>query len=258
MREQFPIIVGISQAGKAGFWANRSDEIQRLLESGVAVCLPDLRGTGETAPQGDRGRQSEATSISATELMLGQTLLGSRLRDLRSVLRYLHGRGDLQGIKVFLWGDSFSPTNPPGFADPLVGEGDPPEPSEPLGGLLALLGALFEPEVFAVVARRMFAGHASILKNRLCYVPHDIIVPGALTVGDLCDIASALSPRPLRLEALVDGRNCALPLADAENCFSSTRGAYRESGGSFIINRAIEEDLADWVNEATSANNLPE
>ena len=259
MREQFPIIVGISQAGKAGFWANRSDEIQRLLASGVAVCLPDLRGTGETAPQGHRGRQSEATSISATELMLGQTLMGSRLRDLRSVLRYLHGRDDLQGIKVCLWGDSFSPTNPPGFADPLIGEEDPPEPSEPLGGLLALLGALFEPDVFAVVARGMFAGYASILKNRFCYVPHDVIVPGALTVGDLCDIASALSPRPLRLEALVDGRNCVLPLADAENCFSSTRGAYRESGGSVTINREIEEDLADWINEATSAHNdLPE
>lgn len=36
--------------------------------------------------------------------MLGQTLLGDRLRDLRSVLRYLRGRTDLDAGRLDLWG----------------------------------------------------------------------------------------------------------------------------------------------------------
>ena len=81
------------------------------LIGGVAVCLPDVRGTGETSPGGARDRQTEATSLSATELMLGGTLLGARLRDLRAVLAYLRTRADVDFARVALWGDSFAPVN---------------------------------------------------------------------------------------------------------------------------------------------------
>ena len=38
-------------------------------------------------------------------------------------------------------------------------------------------------------------------------IPHSSSVPGALTAGDLCDLAGGLAPRPLRIEALVDHLN---------------------------------------------------
>jgi hypothetical protein len=38
-------------------------------------------------------------------------------------------------------------------------------------------------------------------------VPHDASVPGALTAGDLCDLAGALAPRPLHFERMVDHLN---------------------------------------------------
>src|SRR6185436_929348 len=140
---------------------------------GVAVGLPDVRGTGETSPEGSRDRQTEATSLSATELMLGGTLLGARLRDLRSVFAWLRTRAEVDGARVALWGDSFAPVNPAGFADPLIGEERPPHQSEPLGVLLGLLGALFEDDVKAIVARGGFAGYQALLRDRFCYVPHD-------------------------------------------------------------------------------------
>ena len=46
------------------------------------------------------------------EWMLGQTLVGSRLRDVRSVLRHLRTRADLDAGRVAVWGDSFAPANP--------------------------------------------------------------------------------------------------------------------------------------------------
>ena len=39
-----------------------------------------MRGTGETRPSDGRTRRSSATSLSSTELMLGGTLVGGRLR----------------------------------------------------------------------------------------------------------------------------------------------------------------------------------
>ena len=59
----------------------------------------------------------------------------------------------------------------------------------------------------AVLARRGLVAFEATLASHFCYIPHDTVVPGAMTAGDLCDVAAALAPRPLRLEGLVDGRN---------------------------------------------------
>src|SRR5262249_8962036 len=87
---RLPAVVAVAQEGKDGVLKRRSETVAALLRGGAVVCLPDLRGTGETRPAGDsRGRASVSTSLSASELMLGRTLLGGRLRDLRAVLQFL-------------------------------------------------------------------------------------------------------------------------------------------------------------------------
>jgi hypothetical protein len=244
-------VVAFSQHGKAHLLRERAGEIAALIAGGAAVCLPDLRGTGETCPKGSRELRSGATTLSATEWMLGQTLLGSRLRDLRSVLRYLHTRPDVDPARFALWGDSFAPVNPPGFSDPLLGEEEPsrPEgiPSEPLGGMLALFGALFEKGIAAVAARGTLAGYLSVLGDVYCYVPHDAIVPGALAAGDLCDVAAALAPCPLRIEGLVDGRNCRLQNAEVQRFFEPTFHAYREAEEALMLCAEPAGDLAAWL-----------
>ena len=211
------------------------------------MYLPDIRGTGETSPGSSREYQSAATSISATELMLGRTLLGSQLRDVRSVLQYLRERSELDAQRMALWGDSFAPTNPTDFSDPLIGEGESPHQSEPFGGLLALLGALYEDDIRSIVVRGMIAGYQSVLRDRFCYVPYDAIVPGALTAGDLCDVASALAPRPLRLEALVDGRNCPMSDQEIKRIFGPTIQAYNIAEGELSIIADLRDDLATWL-----------
>ena len=247
------LVVGLSQFGAEKFLEQNANAITALLAGGAAVCLPDVRGIGETSPAGARDRQTEASSLSATELMLGGTLLGARLRDLRAVLAHLRPRADVDVARVALWGDSFAPVNPRGFTDPLIGEGRAPHQSEPLGGLLALFGALFEPEVKAVLARGLFADFQSLLANVFCYVPHDVVVPGALTAGDLSDVAAALAPRAVRFESLVDDRNVALSVAHAKALLGA--GEHAIATGTAVAvgevgERSSGAEAAAWLLQA--------
>ncbi len=249
-RKRLPVVVALAQAGKDRFLKERGEEIAELLRKGVAVYLPDIRGTGETSPGSSREYQSAATSISATELMLGQTLLGSQLRDVRSILQYLRGRSELDTRRMALWGDSFAPTNPTDFSDPLIGEGESPHQSEPFGGMMALLGGLYEEGMRAIVVRGMIAGYQSVLRDGFCYVPYDAIVTGALTAGDLCDITAVLAPRPLRLESLVDGRNCRISDQELRHYFRSTLEAYGTTMDKLSLISVLRDDLSEWLVES--------
>jgi hypothetical protein len=103
-----PVVVAVAQAGKQNFLRARATDIAALLESGAAVCLPDVRGTGETGSGNSRGRRSAVTSLSSSELMLGSTVLGAQLRDFRAVIAWLRTRDDLDARQLGLWGDSLT------------------------------------------------------------------------------------------------------------------------------------------------------
>jgi dienelactone hydrolase len=225
--QRLPVVVGLAQEGKQRFLKKYPGIIAGLLNEGVAVCLPDVRGTGETSPGGSRERRSPATSLSASELMLGQTMLGARLRDLHAVLTFLDKHKAVDGKRIALWGESFAPVNGPkdNLAVPLDAD-KLPHQAEPLGGLLALFGALFNDNVTVVYIHGGLSGYQSILQSPFCDVPHDIVVPGALTSGDLCDVAATLAPRPLRLEGLVDGLNRRVTGGVLVKTYAPTQEAY--------------------------------
>ena len=116
-RHRCPLVVCVCQQGKQAFLKERADAVAALLEGGAAVCLPDLRGTGETQPGDGRGRQSAATSISSTELMLGPD--AARLAAARPArgpevpARLARTSGTSRTARIALWGDSLAPVNPP-------------------------------------------------------------------------------------------------------------------------------------------------
>ena len=222
-----PVIVGVAQTGKQGFLQHRSEQIAGWLAEGAAVCLPDVRGTGETAPGGSRDFRSNATTWSQAEWMLGQTRVGTQLRDLRSLLRHLRTRPELDAARVTLWGDSFAPVNSAteNLRVPLdLADGVPH--AEPLGAHLALLGALYEDTVCRVRLRGGLVSFASMLDEPFCYVPHDATVPGASTAGDLADVIAALAPRLVRVEHPVDAQNRRVPAQRLAEILAPARAAY--------------------------------
>jgi hypothetical protein len=244
--KRLPVVLTLAQGGKERFLAERNGELAVLLKQGMAICLTDVRGTGEVAPG------SSATSLAATELMLDDTPLGTRLKDVRTVLRYLTGRQDLDSRRVVLWGDSFAGVNPRDLRlDQSVGQQPGPQAiqeAQPLGSLLALLTALYEDNVRAVAARRGLVSYLSVLQDRFCYVPLDVIVPGILESADIVDVIAALSPRGVFLEGFVDGRNRLLSTSELEGELRTARAAYRGALSHLIVQeQAAEPELAAWI-----------
>jgi len=242
-----PLVVAVAEEGKQALLKHRAAEVATLLDAGLALCLPDLRGTGETGLNEDPGRHKKTTDLSSTGLMLGQALLGSRLRDLRAVLGYLRTRPELDAARLALWGDAVSPVNTAPFEDQPESSGQWPHEVKPLGGLLALFGALFEEDVRAVVVRRGLVGFEATLASHFCCVPHDAIVPGALTAGDVCDVAAALAPRPLRCEGLVSGRNCVVEEPELRRALQPMLLAYADHPDRLVLTPKVTGEAGAWL-----------
>jgi hypothetical protein len=243
----------VAQGGKAGFLQNRATTIAALLSHQLAVCLPDVRGTGESSCDANRGRSSAATDVASTELMLGQTLVGSQLKDLRSVLHYLRSRPELDAERIAIWGDSFVPAaaDDEPFAVPHGIDAEP-IPSEPAGHLLALLGGLFDEHLAAVAsARGGLCSFDSLLETPYVFVPYDALVPGALQVSDLDDLAASLATRPLWIGPLVDGVNRKVAQSLTDQSLQQARANYLALGAQQQLQLCPasfdESALADWI-----------
>ena len=173
----------VSGAGKQAFLKERGDIIATLLKAGVTICLADVRGTGETRAGSSAERGSSRTSISQTNLILGQSVIGSQLRDLRAVIRWLRGNENLDGKKVAIWGDSFAKENAPEVKTAIpFDSGDTPAIGDPNAGIVAGFATVFESDITAIYTRGQFA-YKSVLGSPYLAIPHDGVVPGMLLMG---------------------------------------------------------------------------
>ena len=120
--------------------------------------------------------------------------------------------------------------------------------SEPLGGLLALLGGLFEDDIRAVSVSGGLNDYQSVLTHFGVLIPHDAAVPGALTTGDLCDLAGSLAPRPLRLAALVDHLNRPVSAAGTQRAYAPTVQAYAPTPQALSFGDQTSS-AAEWLIE---------
>ncbi|MBM3737740.1 MAG: hypothetical protein FJW39_18325 [Acidobacteria bacterium] len=251
-----PVVVGLTHGGKDRFLKGRPEMLAALLAGGVAVCLPDLRGTGETAPEPDWN--NEGGGITDSEQALGNSPLGARLKDLRAVIRHLRTRTDLDARRLAVWGEGFAPVNSkPLILDELEMHGGPSVQyhSEPLGATLALLAGLYE-DVPIVAARHGLASYLSLLDSAFTYTPADAIVHGVLRVGDIADITAALAPRAVLLNAMVNGRNELVGDTDLQREFSPAAAEYRRAGSANRLRMtAAATDPVPWLLESMAGPN---
>ena len=246
------VALGIAEGGKELFLASRTQEIERLLKSGIAVCLPDVRGTGELSPDSRRDPENDENMQAVNEQMLGETLVGRRLKDLRTVLIYLEHREELDPARIALWGESLMPLNNENltFDELSLWQVGPQvqQQGEPLGGLLAILGALYDPNVRAVAVSGGLVSFESVLDDAFSYVPADVIIPGFLEAGDLADVEAALAPKPMLLQDLIDGKNRLVPEHDLRDQLQPVFNAYGGTPANLSLQSGQPSSrLAEWL-----------
>jgi len=250
---RMPVVLAVAQSGKQMFLSERQEELSALRNQGNAVCLPDLRATGEVAAT--ESRAPGGMTESANELMLGRTLLGLQVKDARTVLRYLASRSDLDSSRIALWGDSSAAVNPPDFAfDQSEMQTPGPYPqyqAEPMGPLVALLVSLFEDKIAAVAVRGGLVSYLSVLEDRFCRIPQDVVVPGILEAGDVVDFVGANPARSVLLDRLVDGRN---RIVSPDRLQSEFGGLAKRMPG--LETRSAEEKpgVAGWLSDRVKSS----
>jgi hypothetical protein len=92
------------------------------------------------------------------------------------------------------------------------------------------------------------AEYHGVLTHFAVLIPHSASVPGALTAGDLPDLAAALAPRPLRLEGLVDHRNVAVGGADLKRVYAPATQAYGGAAPALSLSET-RSSPAGWLVE---------
>ena len=107
---------------------------------------------------------------------------------------------------------------------------------------------LFEDNVRAVAVHHGLVSYLSVLKDRFCYVPQGVAVPGILQTADLVDVIGALFPRAALLDGLVDGRDRLLSLAELEEELQGARAAYRGAPSRLVVlEQGPESVLVAWM-----------
>jgi dienelactone hydrolase len=175
------VTVCVSGRGKKRVLEERWEAIEGLMEKG-AVCLVDVRGVGELEPDDERTFRSRFAGRAATALMIGESVLGMQVRDLRAVIGYLRSSG-YGRVTVVGWIEE-------GRGEVGEGEGrDDPDRSDvvarryvdPVGVVLAQVVGVFE-DVTVDVDRDVIGEVGGVLDQHVVDWPMDVVVPGMATL----------------------------------------------------------------------------
>jgi cephalosporin-C deacetylase-like acetyl esterase len=170
--------------------AVRAGRLDRWVKDGRVVLALDVRGVGETA--GSEFRESFLS------FHLGRPLLGQRVSDVLSVAAGAKGGSE------------------------LVGEG--------AAAPVALHAAALDGRISAVTLEGGLVSWSSVVQTPLSRGQLANVVPGALEVYDLPDLAAAVAPRPLTIRHPVDAAGVPVSRAELEKAYAVARAAYRAAG----------------------------
>jgi dienelactone hydrolase len=166
-------------------------------KEGVAVAV-DLRGYGETAPEGKAQPFGADVKEAFLGIHLNRPLLIQRAMDLRVVNASL-GRG---------WAVTAS-----GKAAPA-----------------ALYAAAHEKVLPELTLEGGIVSWASVLRHPVTTLELSNVIPGVLARYDLPDLAARMAPRKLTIKAPVDGAGKPVSQADLEAAYAKAREAYKAAG----------------------------
>jgi dienelactone hydrolase len=166
----------------------------------------DLRGMGETLPEGKRVGWERYFNFDWRESFLGmdlyRPLLGQRTFDLLSVVGAL---ATVNGVHA-------------------VGVGS--------GAPIVLHAAALDPRIAEVTLEGGVISWSAVARTPITINQLTNVVPRALKVYDLPDLAALLAPRPLTITNAVDPAGRPVSQAVLDETYASARAAYQAAGAA--------------------------
>jgi pimeloyl-ACP methyl ester carboxylesterase len=200
-----PLVIYLNGLGAAADWP----AIKRLVAEGNDVVAIDPRGIGETAP----GKPSDKPSYFGNDfketylaLHLNRPLLGQRVSDVLAVVNALKSRGQ----RIHIVG--------------VQGAGP-----------IALHAAALEPAIESVTIEKSLLSWAAVVRSPINYNQLTNVVPGALKVYDLPDLAALVAPRPLTIREAWNPQWEPVTQAVLDDAYASARKAYAKAGGKLVL-----------------------
>jgi pimeloyl-ACP methyl ester carboxylesterase len=197
-----PLVILLNGAGKSAD-IGPDGAVEKLVRGGKRVLALDPRGLGETAPGTAKAPSHFGVDFTDTflALHLNRPLLGQRVRDVLAVIETMVGQ------------------SPEGVT--LVGIGK--------AGPIALHAAALDRRIKDLVLQGSLASWTSVVQTPISYDQLTNVVPGALAVYDLPELAATLAPRPLTVYKPVDPTGQVLDKDALEQMYAPVREVYRRS-----------------------------
>jgi dienelactone hydrolase len=208
-QKPIPLVVYVHDRGKAA-GAGPDGAIESLLKSGKNVLAVDLRGWGETAPGVVERDNTPVFGIDSKEaflsLHLNRSLPGQRVWDLLGVV-----------ARTPRWADGKVGVE-------LVGVGS--------AAVTVLHVAAFDDRIKAATIENCLPSWDLVVRTPIGHNQLANVVPGALAVYDLPDLAASIAPRPLTIRNPVDAMGQPLSKEAAEEAYKAVRAAYKDAGAA--------------------------
>ena len=212
-----PVLLVLEPNGRNGRW-HEGELYQNLAMRGYAVCVPDLRGVGDMAPEFGRGSahygrsHQEEENYAWASMILGRPLLGQRVTDILAVLQAISRYPALAGRKLRVAAQG-KMTVPAAFA------------------------AALEPRVDSLYLSGGLISYRSLVDTEDYFHTFANFSPKLLLHTDLPEIIAGLAPRAVSLAGTVDAAGTGVGAKKVGEI-------YRSAGNVRITDRA------DWSLEA--------
>jgi hypothetical protein len=212
-----PVVLIFDPAGRNGGW-HEGELYQNMALQGYPVCVADLRGVGDLAPEFGRGSprytrsHEEEENYAWASLILGVPLLGQRVTDILALVQALANYPALAGRKIR-----------------VAAQGKMTAP--------AVFAAALTPRIDSLYLAGGLISYRSIVESENYSYSFANFAPNLLRHTDLPDVIGGLAPRAVTLAGSVDAAGGAA----SERVVSEI---YKAAGNVRIVERA------DWSAEA--------
>jgi cephalosporin-C deacetylase-like acetyl esterase len=206
-----PVYIYAAERGKPRFYQDSEIPFE-LAKKGFIVLAIDVRGVGETSPtpalplpvlySACTAYQWYHDCLAIQSPGFGRTMLAMRTLDVTRGIDFLKSQSELKGKKVVVYGEG-------------------------LGGLWALLAAVYDARVDGVVTENTLVSYKDLVNKKYYDAPSGYFwVPGALSDFDIPDLARLAAPKSQVWFNPVDGLGKKLGTANAASRIGSYKNVH--------------------------------